>query len=73
MSSTLYHILNKENHTKNSHKFLNALIRANNLIIKVLIRSFIMLNTIMENKSKTLREKCPNTELLLVRIFLYLD
>ena len=32
-----------------------------------------MLNTVMEYKGKTLREKCPNTELFLVRIFLYSD
>ena len=32
-----------------------------------------MLNTVMEYKDKTLREKCPNTELFLVRIFLYSD
>ena len=52
MRSMLYHILNKEN-KKGSYTFLNTLIRANSLIIKVLTRSFIMLNAMIENESQS--------------------
>ena len=38
---------------KVSYNFLNTLIQANTLIIKVLTRSFIMLNTMMENERKS--------------------
>ena len=38
---------------KGSHTILNTLIQANTLIIKVLTRIFIMLNTMMENESKS--------------------
>lgn len=43
----------RKNTLKGSYTFLNTLIWANILIRKVLKRSFIMLNTIMENKSKS--------------------
>ena len=62
MRSNLYHILNKENHTRRQlYFFLNALIQTNCLIIywfdytlidKGLTRSFIKFNTLMENESK---------------------
>ena len=43
----------RKNTLKGSYTFLNTLIWANILIRKVLKRSFIMLNTIMENESKS--------------------
>lgn len=42
MKSTLSHVLNEENLSKDSYTFLNMLIRADSLIKKGITRSWVM-------------------------------
>ena len=53
-------------------KLLNVSINFRKLII-TLDRRFFVLGLFQRLWDLPLREKCPNTELFLVRVFLYLD